>query len=479
MKRIISWCAVLALLSVAAEAKVRLPHLISSGMVLQQQAEARLWGWADPGAEVRVKVSWSSEPYVCSADREGRWSVRVRTPEGSRTPLRLTFDDGDQAVEVDSVWVGEVYVCAGQSNMEMTLRGYGDCSVEGFNEAVLASLRQQDIHYVRLPHRMSMTPLEDTRCRWQAVSPQTVTGCSAVGYFFASLLQRVLDVPVGLLDVSRGGTRVESWLDRENLSLYTDEPTDTAGIVAREPVPARRAMVWHNGMFAPILNYTVRGIMFYQGCSNVGDPGNQYSQRLELLVRHWRRQFALGDIPFYNVQLAPYWAGNDMGTNFMLLREQQRIASERIPNSALICLDDLVYPYERRQLHPCQKRQIGERIAFHALHKLYGMENVLCESPSFKEMRISGDTCYVQLKDTYGAMNLMEDVRGFELAGEDRVFHAATAEKIEWKGGLGFVVVSPEVKKPVALRYAFRNFYPGDLKNAAGLPLYPFRTDDW
>ena len=159
-----------------------------------------------------------------------------------------------------------------------------------------------------------------------------MTGCSAVGYFFASLLQRVLDVPVGLLDVSCGGTRVESWLDRENLSLYTDEPTDTAGIVAREPVPARRAMVWHNGMFAPILNYTVRGIMFYQGCSNVGDPGNQYSQRLELIVRQWRRQFALGDIPFYNVQLAPYWAGNDMGTNFMLLREQQRIASERIPN---------------------------------------------------------------------------------------------------------------------------------------------------
>lgn len=467
----------LMMVPMTVTAKVRLPHIISDGMVLQQQTEVRLWGWNDPGKKIKVSVSWSQNPYIVQTGTDGKWMVRVKTPKGGDIPYRITFDDGEKTV-VNQVLIGEVYVCGGQSNMEMTLKGYGDCPIEGYNEAVLASIHQQNIHYVKMPHRMSMHPLEDTPCEWKSISPETVTDCSAIGYFFASLLQRTLNVPVGLVEAYRGGSRVEGWLDRENLSKYTKEPLDSAKIVAAEFDPARRCMVWHNGVFAPILNYTVNGILFYQGCSNVGDPGNQYSERLELLVKQWRKQFGLGDIPFYNVQLAPYWCGNDMGTNFMHLREQQYIASKKIPNSVLICLDDLVYPYERRQLHPCQKRQIGERIAYHALNKQYGMKNILCESPTFKEMRISNDTCYLRLDNTYGAMNLMEDVCGFELAGEDKVFHPAKAEKIEWKD-LGFVITCPEVKKPVALRYAFRNFYPGNLKNAAGLPLYPFRTDDW
>ena len=297
-------------------AEIKLPEIFSDGMVFQRNMPVKIWGTAD--ANSQVDVEFNGKKCSAKAGADGKWTLNLPPMEASDSPRKMNIsENGKPAKTVSDILVGEVWILGGQSNMEMTLRGYGDCPVEGFNEAVLASLRQQDIHYVRLPHRMGMTPLEDTPCRWQAVSPQTVTGCSAVGYFFASLLQRVLDVPVGLLDVSRGGTRVESWLDRENLSLYTDEPTDTAGIVAREPDPARRAMVWHNGMFAPILNYTVRGIMFYQGCSNVGDPGNQYSQRLELLVRQWRRQFALGDIPFYNVQLAPYWAGNDMETTIL------------------------------------------------------------------------------------------------------------------------------------------------------------------
>ena len=459
-----------------AQAKVRLPHLISDNMILQQQTDARLWGWADKGKTVKISVSWSSDVYTIKADKQGHWLVKIRTPKASYTPLSITFDDGEKTT-INNVLSGEVWVCAGQSNMEMPIKGFGNCPVEGYNETVIDAKNHQGVHFCKVPSVMSMTPLEDAQCEWKEISMQTVRDASATGYFFGRLMHQVLDIPIGLIEANKGGTRVESWLTRENLKKYTDEPLDTAGIVNKYSWDYHRPLLWGNGTFNPILNFTVKGILYYQGCSNVGDPGNQYSERLSLLVKQWREQFALGEIPFYFVQIAPYYYDDDVNKiSGALLREQQFKALSLIPNSDLVCTNDLVYPYETQQIHPAQKRQVGERLAFIALNRNYGMKELMYESPRFKDLHISNDTCYIHLQNDYDGISRYEDIQGFEVAGQDRVFHKANAYYYWTKG---IIITCPEVKSPVAVRYCFRNFQLGNVKNQALLPLFPFRTDNW
>ena len=482
MKKNIFVISLLAMMVLSVQAKVRLPHLIGDNMVIQQNTEARLWGWAKPGKNVNVRVSWSDKTYSTKTSAEGRWMVKVATPAASYDPLSITFDDGEP-ITIHNVLAGEVWVCAGQSNMEMPVKGFGNCPVEGYVDEVLNAKQYKGIHYVKVPSVMSMTPLEDANCQWVEIGPQTVSDASATGYFFAQVINKTLDIPVGLVIANKGGTRVESWLTRENLQKYTNEPLDTMGIVNGHSWDYHRQLVWGNGTFNPILNYTVKGIIYYQGCSNVGDPGDQYSQRMKLLVDQWRSQFALGEIPFYFVEIAPYHYDNIMGEDGARLREQQYKASTIIPNSGLVCTNDLAYPYETTQIHPAQKKPVGQRLACLALNQTYGMDYLWCKSPSFKDMKIVGDTIHIHLSDDYGSISRFDDIQGFEVAGADKVFHPAKAEHF-WQPGGGYWdetirITCPEVKNPVALRYCFRNFLLGNLKNGAGLPLFPFRTDNW
>ena len=331
---------------------------------------------------------------------------------------------------------------------------------------------------------MRMEPQDDAQCEWVEVGPETLGDASATGYFFAQTVNRALDIPVGIIMANKGGSRVESWLTKENLQKYTSEPTDSAGIVAFKPEwDYHRAMLWGNGTFNPILNYTVKGILYYQGCSNVGDPGNQYSERMKILVEQWRSQFRLGDVPFYFVQIAPFDSGDKQGTWNALLQEQQWKASKMIPNCGLVCTNDCVYPYEGTQIHPAQKQKVGERLAFLALNKTYGMDKIICTSPSYKEMTVKNDTIFMHLNDLSGAYSRFIDIEGFEVAGADRVFHPAKAGHF-WRPDGGYwndclAITCAEVKEPVAVRYCFRNWLLGNLANAGGLPLFPFRTDNW
>ena len=475
--------AFVAVAMASAQAKVTLPYVMGNNMILQQQTEARLWG-KTTAKEVKVTTSWDNEVYTAKASKNGDFIVKVKTPKASYTPLSITFDDGDQ-LTLSNILAGEVWVCAGQSNMEMPVKGFGNCPVEGYNDAVVTANEYKGVHYVKIPSVMRVEPQWNSEpTEWKEVSPQTVGEASATGYFFAQVLNKTLDVPIGLIMANKGGTRVESWLTKENLKKYTKEPTDSAGIVAFKPEwDYHRAMLWGNGTFNPILNYTVRGIIYYQGCSNVGDPGDQYSECMKILVDQWRGQFGLGEIPFYFVEIAPYHYDNVDADNGARLREQQYKASQIIPNSGLVCTNDLVYPYEPAQIHPAQKKPVGQRLAYLALNKTYGLTAVGCMSPSFKDMRVTGDIVDIHLANDLGAISRFEDIQGFELAGEDRVFHPAKAEHF-WQPGGGYWdetirLSSPEVKKPVAIRYCFKNFQIGNLKNAAGLPLFPFRTDNW
>lgn len=475
MLRRILFFAALSTITLGMQAKVRLPHIIGDNMILQQDSKARLWGWDTPGKAVKVNVSWSKESYSAKTDSKGIWIVGVKTPKASYTPLSITFNDGDKTT-INNVLSGEVWVCAGQSNMEMPVKGFGNCPVEGYNKAVMNANEYKGIHYVKIPSVMSTQPLDDAQCEWKVIGPQTVGDASATGYFFAQAINKTLNIPVGLVMANKGGTRVESWLDRDYLEKNTTESLDSMAMMKKFPYDYLRPLLWGNGTFSPILKYTVKGIIFYQGCSNVGDPAGQYTKRLNDLVSQWRRDFKLGDIPFYFVQIAPYFNSDVNGDWGPRLREQQFNASKIIPNSGIVCTDDLVYPYESQQIHPSQKQQVGERLALQALNKTYGMKDIWCESAEFKDMKISNDTCYINLKNDYNGISRYEDIHGFEVAGADKVFHKANASYY-WTKGL--IVTSPEVKTPVAVRYAFRNWGYGNVKNAALLPLFPFRTDNW
>ena len=474
-KLFFSTLALLAVMS-DADAKVRLPHLISDGMVIQQNSDVRLWGWAEPGRNVNVTVSWTDAVSKAKAGKDGRWETTVKSPKSGFTPLSITFDDGEP-VTVSDVLAGEVWVCAGQSNMEMPLRGFGACPVEGYNETVAEAPNHPGIRFVKIPSVMSMTPLDDAQCEWKhGDDMNAVAECSAVGYYFARTVTSAVNVPVGLIMANKGGSRVESGLVRANLSRHTDESLDSMAMVKGFAWDFLRPLVWGNGTFHPILNYSVAGILYYQGCSNVGDPGNRYSERLKMLVEQWRRDFRQGELPFLFVQISPYIYGGADGDGGARLREQQFRASRIIPNSGLVCTNDLAYPYELKQIHPCRKRQVGERLAYMALSRYYGCGGLICESPSYASMRVSNDTCYVKLDNLYDGLSRLQDIEGFEVAGEDRVFYPARAE-YEWHKGV--MVSSDRVKHPVAVRYCFRNFALGNAANLGGLPLFPFRTDEW
>lgn len=475
MLRRILFFAALSTMTFGVQGKVRLPHIIGDNMILQQDSKARLWGWDTPGKAVKVNVSWSKETFSAKTDNNGKWILEVQTPKASYTPLSITFNDGDKTT-ISNVLSGEVWVCAGQSNMEMPVKGFGNCPVEGYNKAVMNANEYKGIHYVKIPSVMSTKPLDDSQCEWKVISPETVGDASATGYFFAQAINKTLNIPVGLVMANKGGTRVESWLDRDYLEKNTTESLDSMAMIKKFPYDYLRPLLWGNGTFSPILKYTVKGIIFYQGCSNVGDPAGQYTKRLNDLVSQWRRDFKLGEIPFYFVQIAPYFNSDVNGDWGPKLREQQFNASKIIPNSGIVCTDDLVYPYESQQIHPSQKQQVGERLALQALNKTYGMKDIWCESPEFKDMKISNDTCYINLKNDYNAISRYEDIHGFEVAGADKVFHKANASYY-WTKGL--IITCPEVKTPVAVRYAFRNWGYGNVKNGALLPLFPFRTDNW
>ncbi len=482
MKKNLIGLMALATVAMGTQAKVKLPHLLCDKMILQQNTEANLWGWDKPGATINVTASWTKTTWSTKADKNGKWAVKVPTPKASYTPLSITFDDGEQTT-IKDILAGEVWVCAGQSNMEMPVKGFGNCPVKDFNKTVVEANNYKGIHYVKIPSVMSMKPLDDASCEWKEVGPETVGEASATGYFFAQVVNKALDVPVGLVMANKGGSRVESWLDREYLKKNTQEPIDTVNIAKKFSWEYHRPLVWGNGTFHPILNYTVKGIIYYQGCSNVGDPAGQYTKRLADLVAQWRRDFKQDALPFYFVEIAPYHYDNVDGDWGAKLREQQFNAAKIIPNSGIISTNDCVYPYEKEQIHPCQKQKVGERLGFMALNKTYGMKSVIGDCMTFKEMKIVGDTVKVHFDNEFGAYNRFEGIEGFEIAGEDKVFHKATAKHF-WQPGNDtwnecIIVTSPDVKKPVALRYCFKNFQLGNLANAGGLPLFPFRTDNW
>ena len=473
MKKLITILATLAT-TATLSAKVTLPEIIGDNMVLQQQTQARLWGKAAPKSTVTISPSWNNETIKTKADKDGNWIASVQTPKASYTEHSIVISDGEP-LTISNVLIGEVWFCGGQSNMDMPLNGFWDCPIEGSNKEIATAARRKGIRLVKIPKIGTLTPSETVEGKWELSNPQSARGFSATAWYFARLLNEALDIPVGLLSCNWGGTRVESWLPEEIVRTYGDIDYDTECCKKEQTWwHYSNVTIMYNGMYYPIRNYTVRGFIWYQGEANVGKH-DTYPERFRTLVNIWRENQGC-ESPVYLAELAPWLYGGD-GTSGARFREMQHNLAKQIPGCGVICTNDLVYPDEDTQIHPRNKKDVGERLAYLALNQTYKQDGVECRYPEYKSFKVEGDTVEVFFDNAEDGLSPWKGLEGFEVAGEDKVFHKAEA----WvhTGNKSVYVRSSEVAAPVAVRYCFRDFQIGNLRSGRDLPVMPFRTDNW
>lgn len=464
-------------------AKVTPGSLVTDNMVLQQNTGARLYGAANPGSTVTAIPSWSNKAVTTKADKDGKWLMEVQTPEGSYTPYTITLSDATNpatdknAVKINNVLVGEVWLASGQSNMQMPLKGFPGCNMEnGFEEIAKSNAKADKIRFYNVPMSQSYEPLESVEAVWTVPSPDTATEYSGTAWYYANRLNDVLDVPVGIVSCAYGGAKVESWTPKDILESYGDVNLDPAEM--EKMTHYYRPYLMYNAMFVPSKDYTYKGIIWYQGCSNVGEHAN-YATRLNNMVTHWRKELGLGDIPFYQVEIAPYDYNSEEGKPMApLLRQAQWDACNIIPNSGIICTNDLVQPFERFNIHPSDKKDVGNRLGDLALNKTYGKKQFLADSPRYKSHSFKDGEAWVAIDDMGGGIGRNYMIEGFEVAGPDKVFHPADSVWLHWQTN-EMVVSSKKVPEPVAVRYGWRDFLPGNVSGGNKLPLIPFRSDDW
>ncbi len=465
------------LITTAASAKITLPDIVSDNMVLQHSTQAALWGHAAPKSEVKITVSWNNTLYTTKADKDGAWIIKVDTPAASYDIQSLTISDKDDTKELKNILNVSLRFGSGESNMEMPMMGFNDAPVNDADRFIALSTQQKYVRMAKVPKHPALTPLEQCPGKWEISSPETTAWFSATGYFFSLMLQQVLDVPVGFINCSWGGASVEGWSPKELLQDYSDVDIDNYfnDFVAPEEGwqwSYTYPMIMYNGMLHPLRNYTIKGFVWYQGCSNVGKH-DVYPERLARMVEHWRGLFGQGELPFYQVEIAPYiWYG-DSGARF---RECQHKACALIPNSGIITTNDLVDPDEYDNIHPANKQGVGERLAYLVINKTYGHEGIIADAPKYVRMEVEGSTAMIFFDNTTG-FSPWHSFTGFEIAGEDRVFYPANATL---NPGEDKIKVSAEqVSSPVAVRYCFRDFLIGNLTGSRHNPVHPFRTDDW
>ncbi|KQB36935.1 Sialate O-acetylesterase [Flavobacterium daejeonense] len=463
------------LASFQMNAAIKLPALFSDNMMLQQQSSAPIWGWADKNQSLKIQTSWDSKSYEVKSDKDGKWKIAVQTPAAGG-PFEIKVSDNTETKTIKNILIGEVWLCSGQSNMEMPLKGFPGQPVFKGNEAIVHSTNNQ-IRFITVPRATVLTPNEDFVGKWNAAGPQTTGDFSATAWYFGSLLQEVLQVPVGLIHVSYGGSSMEAWMNQEMLKDFKEAkiPTKKEDL-AKDP--NRVATTLFNGMLSPVIGYGIKGCIWYQGESNYERAG-QYKELMKKMVSSWRGIWNQGDFPFYYCQIAPFNYAqfhpkdNKEEYNSAYLREAQLKASKEIPNSGMAVLMDIG---EENNIHPIHKEAGGSRLAYLALTKTYGLSGFEFESPEYKAMEIKDNSVTVSFdKAPNGITANGKDVTGFEIAGADKVFYPAKAE-VRRKS---VVLKSDKVTNPVAVRYLFKDFAEAQIFSTGGLPVSSFRTDNW
>ncbi|GGZ34106.1 9-O-acetylesterase [Echinicola pacifica] len=473
MKKFIMSVAFLSA-SLISYAEVRLPSIFSDNMVLQQQIPAPIWGWASPGAEVTITASWDGNSHQVKANQEGEWQLKLNTPKAGG-PYQITISDGDE-VKLENVLIGEVWLCSGQSNMEMPLKGFSGQPILGGNEAIVNAKNDQ-IRLITVPRKGSVEEQKNFEGQWEEASPAVASGFSATAWFFGKQLQQSLDVPIGLVHVSWGGSNIEAWMSEQMLADFKDEITIPQS-EEEIKVPNRTATALYNGMISPVMGFGIKGMIWYQGESNNGRP-EQYEELMVTMLKEWRQSWALGEFPFYYAQIAPFDYGDLTDNQYVekrnsaYLRDAQRKANKRIPNSGMAVLMDIG---EKTLIHPADKKTGSLRLAYLALAKTYGIEGFEYESPELSGVEYKGSTAILSFDSApNGITSYSKEVTIFEIAGENKKFYPANA----LLGRESITLSSPSVEKPVAVRYGFKNFVEGQVFSTGGLPLSSFRTDEW
>jgi sialate O-acetylesterase len=512
-RRSLAWFAALLLVSTgglhAALAEVRLPHVIGNDMVLQRDLPLPIWGWADPGEKVTVQLGPNT--VAATADEKGNWRVKLPAlPAGG--PHELTVN-GKNTLKLSGILVGEVWLCSGQSNMEMGV---------GMVQNAKAEIAAADFPQIRLfcvPHRPSGLPVPDVDAAWKPCTPQTIAqvgwgGFSAAAYFFGRALHRELNVPIGLIESSWGGTLIEPWtppegfagvpalkpfvaaIEKANADYRQALPpaldalegwikTNRQALAEAGPLPPTLGLPGHPlssegrptglyyGMIHPLAPIAIRGAIWYQGESNaMSHDGMAYFDKMKALIGGWRQVWGQGDFPFYYVQLAPY--RYNCPATYLPEAWEAQVAALSIPNTGMIVTTDIT---DLGDIHPKNKVDVGKRLALWALAKAYGKTDIAYSGPLYKSMQVEGNKIRLSFEYTTGGLASRDGqpLTWFEIAGEDRKFAKAQAEI----DGDAVVVFSPDVAKPVAVRLGWSQEAMPNLMNKAGLPASPFRTDKW
>lgn len=436
--------------------------------VLQRDVRVPVWGWADSGAKVTVIFGGQSESTLVNGD--GKWMVYLKPmPASTKSRALIVKSPGHSPVTVHDILVGDVWLCSGQSNMEM---GIGLCSTS--NDVATAG--QPLLRLLAVPKRSSPEPQALLDCHWSACTPQTVMqggwrGFSAVAFYFGRQIQQELNVPVGLIHASWGGSTIAAWSTKESLLSPGDFTSEAPSL--HRPIEQHNPTYLYNGMISPLLPFAIKGAIWYQGEADAkAGHAMQYQHLLSALIGDWRAGFGVGDFPFYIVSLAAYQATNatPQDSSWAELREAQAVAAASVKNSGLAVTIDIG---DAKNLHPKNKKAVGERLALIALAQTYGRK-LEYSGPVFRSMTAVGAALRLNFDHAdSGLMCKGETLTGFAIAGQDHKFVWAEA-KIE---GNTVILSAPTVSKPVAARYAWDSNPVCNFYNQAGLPAVPFRTD--
>ena len=461
-------CALLASWSAAAVAAVKLPAIIGDNMVLQRGQPVPIWGWADKGEEVTVAVA--GQTLATKADDKGRWKV-VLDKLDVGNPLTMTVKGSSgSTLTLKNILVGEVWVGSGQSNMEMDVRSSRNASQE------IAAAKYPQVHLFTVTKKKAAEPQTDCTGQWAECSPNTVPGFSAAAYYFGRQLHKELNVPVGLIHSSWGGSGAGYWVSRKMLKSTP----------ALKPLAEGEASYMYNGMIAPLIPYAIRGVIWYQGEANVG-AAYQYRTLFPALIADWRANWGQGDFPFGFVQIAPF-AGysDDWGMSPAAcaeLWEAQAMTLTASPNTGMVVTTDLadvdrIHPKNKDYvgIHPTNKQDVGRRLALWALAKVHGRDLVY-SGPMYKSMTVEGNRIRLRFDHVGGGLIASDGkpLTHFTIAGADKKFVPSVATI----DGNELVVQSDRVAQPVAVRFAWRDDATPNFANKNGLPTSPFRTDAW
>lgn len=446
--------------------QTQLASFFSDHMVLQQQDQVSVWGKDTPKTVVKVTGSWGEEASV-ETDKNGQWKLKLQTPIAGG-PFMISII-GSSSVTLKDVMIGEVWLCSGQSNMEMPVKGNNNQPINGSNEAILNS-ENNHIRLFETKKKPSLTPLDDVEGNWKVASPESVGDFSATAYFFAKKMESVLHVPIGLIVSSWGASSAEAWTDKETLSSFKSV---SFPIQFDNEHVQKTPTALYNGMLHPIIGYTIKGAIWYQGEGNK-ERAEDYTRLVNDMVSSWRNKWQQGDFPFYFVQIAPFNYGKKVNSAF--LREAQLKTMQTLNNSGMASTLDIG---DCNYIHPREKITVGNRLAYWALAKDYGIKGIEYSGPVYQSMKVLGEG-EVELafgKTPNGISSFGKPLDGFEMAGSDKVFYPAVA-KIKKEAGV-LSLKSSEVKSPIAVRYAFDNCVEASLFSTGGIPASSFRTDNW